>query len=105
MNTVRLLLQGFQLLKSGTMYGTIYDNKQFVDIKNRCKTLSRLYNSGEYVEYTEYYPNEYYYDAVKAMLGRLYCDYERTTLPDEPDWDRINNFLVTTNERIVRGMV
>ena len=105
MHTVRLLLQGFQLLKSGTMYGTIYDNKQFVDIKNGCKTLSRLYNSGEYVEYTEYYPNEYYYDAVKAMLGRLYYDYEHTTLPDEPDWDRINDFLMTTNERSVRGMV
>ena len=28
-----------------------------------------------------------------------------TDLPDEPDWDRINNFLMTTNERIVRGMV
>ena len=28
-----------------------------------------------------------------------------TDLPDEPDWDRINDFLATTNERIVRGMV
>lgn len=31
--------------------------------------------------------------------------FKSTTLPDEPDWDRINNFLMTTNERIVRGMV
>lgn len=31
--------------------------------------------------------------------------FKTTTLPDEPDWDRINNFLMTTNERIVRGMV
>ena len=23
----------------------------------------------------------------------------------DPDWDRINDFLATTNERIVRGMV
>lgn len=31
--------------------------------------------------------------------------FKTTTLPNEPDWDRINNFLMTTNERIVRGMV
>lgn len=31
--------------------------------------------------------------------------FKTTTLPDEPDWDRINDFLATTNERIVRGMV
>lgn len=105
MHAVRLFSQGFQLLESGIMCGTIYHNKQFMDIRNGCKTVSRLYNSDKYGEYTEYYPNNYYYTTVQEMRNRLYYDYINTDLPDEPDWDRINNFLTTTNERIVRGMV
>lgn len=104
-HAVRLLLQGSQLLESGTMCGTIYYNKQFVDMKKIYKTASRLYNAGEYDEYIEVYSSRYYHTTVVEMLNRLYCDYMNTTLPDEPDWDRINNFLMTTNERIVRGMV
>ncbi len=42
---------------------------------------------------------------IEGLLYQFDYDYMNTDLPDEPDWDRINNFLMTTNERIVREMV
>ena len=82
---------GSDLIDIKTGYKTICDKKHPVD--------------GMDMEWIEYHPNKSY----NAFVEKLSCEFEYwhtyTTLPDEPDWDRINNFLMTTNERIVREMV
>ena len=106
MHAVRLLLQGIELLHNGTMFGSMYDiGKDLVKIKEGYNSTHKTYRFGKHNEYTEYFPNQSYDVFIEGLLYQFDYDYMNTDLPDEPDWDRINDFLTTTNERIVRGMV
>ena len=106
MHAVRLLLQGIELLHNGTMFGSMDDiGKDLVKIKEGYNSTHKTYRFGKHNEYTEYFPNQSYDVFIEGLLYQFDYDYMNTDLPDEPDWDRINNFLMTTNERIVRGMV
>ena len=40
---------------------------------------------------------------VNDLEKRLMYDKENTSLPDNPDYDKINEFVASVNERIVKG--
>ena len=106
MHAVRLLLQGIQLLQCETMCGTMEEiGKDLIDIKMGYNTLCEKRHLPDGTECTDYRPNESYNVFTNRLLSEFEYGYKYTTLPDEADWDRINNFLMTTNERIVRGML
>lgn len=108
MHAVRLLLQGIQLLQQGTMCGTMEEiGSDLIDIKTGYTTICDKKHpvDGMDMEWIECHPNKSYNTFVEKLLCEFEYGHTYTTLPDEPDWDRINNFLATTNERIVRGMV
>lgn len=50
-------------------------------------------------------PSDDFAELFDCFYKSFENSFKTTTLPDQPDWDRINDFLVTTNERIVREMV
>ena len=46
-----------------------------------------------------------FYEMVKAYEKRLEYAAENTSLPEKPDYDAINEFLMSVNERVVKGLV
>lgn len=83
-----LLRQGLLLLRDG-----VYCSSMPIKGRATDHMLKRFVPSNDFGELFDVF-----YQAFENA-------FKTTTLPDEPDWDRINNFLMTTNERIVRGMV
>lgn len=85
---LELLRQNLLLLKKG-----VYCDSMVLEGRATDHTLKRFVPSDDFGELFDCFYKSFE-DSFKA-----------TTLPDQPDWDRINDFLMTTNERIVRGMV
>ena len=50
-------------------------------------------------------PNKQLLDKIAILRRDFINACEKAALPDKPNFNRINDFLMTTNERIVRGMV
>ena len=46
-----------------------------------------------------------FFEMVDELDKRLNYDKENTSLPDNPDYNRINEFVASVNERIVRGEI
>lgn len=44
-----------------------------------------------------------FFELVDKLEKRLEYDKENTSLPDNPDYNRINDFVISVNERIVKG--
>lgn len=44
-----------------------------------------------------------FFELVDKLEKRLKYDKENTSLPDNPDYNRINDFVISVNERIVKG--
>lgn len=51
------------------------------------------------------HPLPEFYDMVSDYEKRLQYAAEHSSLPDKPDYDAINDFLMSVNERIVKGTV
>ena len=51
------------------------------------------------------HPLPEFYDMVSDYEKRLKYATENSSLPDKPDYDAINEFLMSVNERIVKGIV
>lgn len=50
-------------------------------------------------------PTKEFFDIVTDLENQLKVAKEKTTLPDLPDYKRINEFMVSVNERVVRGEI
>ena len=46
-----------------------------------------------------------FYDMVNDYEKRLEYAVENTSLPDKPDYDKINDFLMSVNERVVKDLI
>ena len=46
-----------------------------------------------------------FYDMVSEYEKRLEYAVENTSLPDKPDYDKINEFLMSVNERVVKDLI
>ena len=51
------------------------------------------------------HPVPEFYEMVSEYENRLKYAAENSSLPDKPDYDAINEFLMSVNERIVKGIV
>lgn len=51
------------------------------------------------------HPIEGFYELIDHFENRMKIAAENTSLPDKPDYDKINEFLMSVNERIVKGTV
>lgn len=51
------------------------------------------------------HPIEGFYDLVDHLEKRMTYAAENSSLPDKPDYNKINEFLMSVNERIVKGTV
>lgn len=106
MHTVRILINGINIMK----------RNEITPLQGEVLNELQKIKSGAYGEDSICYksipetlmmfqPNKELLDKIATLRRDFVLAFITTDLPDEPDWDRINNFLMTTNERIVRGMV
>lgn len=106
MYAVRMLINGINIMKY----------KEIIPLQEEVLNDLQEIRSGIYGEDSICYegvrenlmmfqPDKELRSKIAMLHNDLILAFTTATLPDEPDWDRINNFLMTTNERIVRGMV
>ncbi len=60
--------------------------------------------NGKFLD-TESQPLAEFYEMVNEYEKRLEYAVENTSLPDKPDYDKINDFLMSVNERVVKGLI
>lgn len=94
MHLVRLYLMCFDILEKGEI--NTYREKEhdfLMDIRN-----------GKYLD-SNRQPIPEFFDIVNELEKRMQYDKENTSLPESPDYNRINDFVMSVNERIVRGEI
>lgn len=92
MHLVRLYLMCFDILEKGEIQ--TYREKEhdfLMDIRN-----------GKYLDYNRQ-PIPEFFEIVNDLEKRMQYDKENTFLPESTDYNRINDFVMSVNERIVRG--
>lgn len=94
MHLVRLYLMCFDIL----------EHKEIKTYRDTDHDFLMDIRSGLYVtEDNEVLPE--FYDIVHDLERRLEHDKKETDLPDNPDYKKINEFVMSVNERIVRGEI
>ena len=58
--------------------------------------------NGKYLD-SNRQPMPEFFELVDELEKRLEYDKENTSLPDKPDYKKINDFVISVNERIVKG--
>lgn len=91
MHLVRLYLMCFDILeKEEIVTYRSEDHNLLMDIRN-----------GKYLDENDQ-PTDEFYEVVSDLENRLEYDKKHTSLPDKPDYGRINDFVVSVNERVVK---
>ena len=94
MHLVRLYLMCFDILNDGEIITYREKDHDFLmDIRN-----------GKYLDENRQ-PTAEFFDIVKDLEDRLERAKNTTELPDHPDYKKINEFVASVNERIVRGEI
>lgn len=81
----------------------IYFTKCRVDRVDEHDLLMSIRN-GEYLDENRQ-PISEFYDLLNEYEKRFEYAKENTSLPDKPDYKRINEFVMYVNERVVRGEI
>lgn len=94
MHLVRLYLMCFDILEKEEIITYRFEDHDFLmSIRN-----------GKYLDDNDQ-PTEEFYQIVSDFEKRLEYDKEHTNLPDKPDFHKINDFVMSVNERIVKENV
>lgn len=94
MHLIRLYIMGLDILENEKI--VVYREKEhdfLMDIRD-----------GKYIDGNQH-PSLEFFEMVDEYEKRLGYAKEHTNLPDEPDYERINEFVASVNERVVKGEV
>lgn len=94
MHLVRLFLMCLDILNNGEINTYREKDHDFLmSIRN-----------GKYLDDNRQ-PTKEFFDIVTDLENQLKVAKEKTTLPNLPDYKRINEFMISVNERVVRGEI
>lgn len=93
MHLIRLYLMCFDIL----------ENEKIVTYRPEREFLLSIRN-GAYLDENDQ-PIPEFYELVDEYEKRLKYAKENTSLPDKPDYNRINEFVASVNERVVKGEI
>mgnify|MGYP000114079396 CR=1 FL=1 len=82
----------------------ILENEKIITYREKEHDLLMSIRNGEYLNEDDQ-PIPEFFEMVDELDKRLNYDKENTSLPDAPDYNRINEFVASVNERIVRGEI
>ena len=94
MHLIRLDLMCLDILEKGEIITyRMNDHDLLMDIRN-----------GKYITDDNQIRSEFF-DLVNELEKRLEYAKEHTNLPDLPDYNKINEFVASVNERVVKGEI
>lgn len=94
MHLIRLYLMCLDILNEGEIITYREKDHDFLmDIRN-----------GKYLDENRQ-PTPEFFDIVKEFEAKLNIAKDTTSLPDNPDYKKINEFVMSVNERIVKGEI
>lgn len=91
-NLIRLQMMAIDLL----------ENKEIITYREKEHDLLMDIRLGKYLD-SDDKPNSAFFDVVREYEKKFDYAKNNTELPEEPDMDKINDFVMSVNERIVRG--
>lgn len=94
MHLIRLCLMCLDLLEKG----------EIVTFREKEHELLMDIRNGVYLDESGK-PTAEFFEMVNEFEKRLEYAREHTSLPDEPDYKEINEFVMSVNERVVRGTI
>lgn len=92
MHLVRLFYTCFNIL----------ENERIITYRKEEHDLLMDIRNGKYLDENRQ-PIPDFFELVDKLEKRLEYDKKNTSLPDNPDYNRINDFVISVNERIVKG--
>ena len=94
MHTIRLYMMVLDIL----------ENEKIVTYREKEHDLLMRIRNGEYVNSNDQ-PLPEFYEMVNDYEKRVDYAKENTSLPDVPDYNKINEFVMSVNERVVKGEI
>ena len=80
----------------------ILENQKIITYREKEHDLLMNIRNGEYLDKNQQ-PISSFYDLLSELEKRLEYDEKNTSLPETPDYQRINEFRMFVNEKIVTG--
>lgn len=94
MHLVRLYYMCFDIL----------ENEKIITYREKEHDLLMDIRNGKYLDENKQ-PIPEFFEMVNELEKRLKYDAENTSLPDSPDYKKINEFVMSVNERVVKGEI
>ena len=94
MHLVRLYLMCFDIL----------ENHEIITYREKEHDFLMSIRNGDYLDDNRQ-PIPEFFDYVNTLETRLERDKKETDLPEKPNYKRINEFIMSVNERIVKGEI
>lgn len=94
MHLVRLYYMCFDIL----------ENEKIITYREKEHDLLMDIRNGKYLDENKQ-PIPEFFEMVDELEKRLKYDAENTSLPDSPDYKKINEFVMSVNERVVKGEI
>ena len=82
----------------------ILENQKIITYREKEHDLLMNIRNGEYLDKNQQ-PISSFYDLLSELEKRLEYDEKNTSLPETPDYQRINEFRMFVNEKIVTGKI
>lgn len=92
------------LIRLNFMCLDILERQEIITYREKEHDLLMEIRNGKYITEDNQIRSEFF-DLVNELEKRLDYAKENTTLPDLPDYDAINEFKMSVNERIVKGEI
>ena len=80
----------------------ILENERIITYREEDHDLLMDIRNGKYLDENRQ-PIPEFFELVDELEKRLEYDKNNTSLPDKPNYDKINDFVISVNERIVKG--
>lgn len=90
------------LIRLYLMCMDILDNGEIVTYREKDLPLLMSIRNGDYLDENDQ-PIPSFFELVETLQADMQSAAERSDLPDKPDMNRINRFVMSVNERVVRG--
>ena len=82
----------------------ILEKEEIITYREQDLEYLLSFRHGKYLD-EDGHPVEGFYELVDHLEKRMNYAAENSSLPDKPDYSKINEFLMSVNERIVKGTV
>lgn len=92
------------LLRLFMMAIDILEKEEIITYRSEEHDLLNAIRRGDYQKEDGTFRDEFY-ELLADYEKRLHYAAENTSLPDEPDYDRVQEFVMSVNERVVRGEI